>query len=230
MRLFLTIGLLLSAIGIYGQPSPADSNMRQMAIGQALAGYYDFMGPQSLLYNGPEHPIDHARINGSAYLLPEPSPGTLVYDRMEYQNVPALYDIVGDHLIIRKIDGELVELLNEKLEEFWLAGRHFIRIQSGFYELICSGKITLLARRTKGIVESVSGSEIAWTAVEKDYYYARKNGLNYPLKNRKRSLLALMDDQKDEIRQFIRTNRIRFKKDPDHSLAQTAAYYNQLSH
>src|SRR5438093_7006017 len=62
--------------------------------------YNPFIEKQSRLYNGVEHLGYAYKIKGYAYFLQrELSPGTIVYDELEFANVPMLYDLLKGQVI-----------------------------------------------------------------------------------------------------------------------------------
>ena len=46
----------------------------------------------------------------------------------------------------------------------------------------------------------------------------------------KSGLLNEFSDQEDELKKYIRTNKLNFKKDLENSMVLTTIYYSQLKH
>ncbi|HZE83808.1 MAG TPA: hypothetical protein VE035_05825 [Puia sp.] len=199
------------------------------ALANAIQSYHDFMGDQALVYNGPEH-SDYQKMKGHPYFEVEAAlKGSVVYDGILYSDMPMHYDLVRDQVVIYNYSGDPISLSGEKIKEFSLSGHRFLNSTSGFYDLLCTGRVTLLARRIKIIEESIVDLTLVYTAIEKDRYYAVIAGVQHPVGNLN-SLLALLKDKKKEIRQDLRKKKIKYRKEPERALVTAVQYYNQPSH
>jgi hypothetical protein len=199
------------------------------ALGSAIQSYHDFMGPQSLVYNGRE-PADYPQMKGHPYFVMEGvQKGSVVYDGILYQDLPLLYDLVKDHLIVFNYAGDQISLATEKIKEFSLPGHRFMQIAGLYYDLLCSGKVILLSRRIKTIEESIVDLQVVYTASEKDKYFIVRDGVSYSVGNLN-GLLDLLKDKKKEIRQDLRKRKIRYRKDHERALVAATQYYNQSFH
>jgi hypothetical protein len=239
---FTFLGISASAQSSPGQSVPTQSHSAQTPLLQSLPGdstirsaeehaiaiYHNYLGQQSPVYNGTGHITDDPNTRGFAYFQsPESFAGSVVYDGSLYSNLPILYDIVRDQVIVADRYGYLIGLFMPRVKEFSLYGHHFISTSRGVYDLLVPGAITILAKRTKKIEESIVGLEIIHTVYATDYFFAVKDSVYYELHNQ-RSLLMLMDDRKKEIKEFIKAGRIKFNKDPEGAICRITAYYNQL--
>src|SRR6185436_5557440 len=128
--------------------------------------YNPFIEKQSRLYNGIEHLGYSVRIKGHAYFVQkELQTGTVVYDELEFTNVPMLYDLLKDQVVIQHFNRfTKIGLVSEKVNAFTLFNHHFIRLQAdsssasplltGFYDVMYTGRITVLVKRQKYIEET----------------------------------------------------------------------------
>src|SRR4030095_9770236 len=175
----------------------------------AIGIYYENLGEESPLYNGSEY-IEYA------YTLQEGHPffqvancvnGNVNLDGMIFHNVPMLYDIVKDQLIIQ--DFQRVYKINlpaDRIQQFFLMDHLFVRlthgtsdpIKTGFYDQLYKGKIDLFAKREKRIMEKYSNIQISKVVVSQNVYYIRKDSVYYAIKN-KSSLLAVMKNKKKDV-------------------------------
>src|SRR5699024_9825050 len=86
--------------------------------------------------------------------------GTLMYDSVQYDNLPMYFDIVKEQVIINdpfKI--YKLHLINEKVNAFTLFGHNFIRLEPdsvnrkiinpGFYDQLYKGKVNLYEKEIK---------------------------------------------------------------------------------
>jgi hypothetical protein len=229
LRTLTIIILALSSGMARAQQFFPDTAASGMAVTHAIQSYHDFMGPQSLVYNGKEH-SDYQPMTGHPYFAMEGvQKGSVIYDGMLYNDLPLLYDLVRDQLVVFNFTGDQISLSTEKIKEFSLPGHRFLHINSGYYDLLSSGAVTLLAKRVKTIEESIVDLQIVYTAVEKDHYYIVRGGVYYSLGNLN-SLLAILKDKKKEIRQDLRKKKIRYRKEPERALVAAVQYYNQSFH
>jgi hypothetical protein len=198
--------------------------------------YNQFIEKQSRLYNGIEHLGYLYTIKGYAYWLEKMKKGSIVYDELEYINVPMLYDLVKDQVIIMHFNHvTLMGLVSEKVKEFTLGDHHFIRLDSiahpslitGFYDEVYKGRLAVLVRRRKFIEEQIK-DELEREFVKDDYYFIKKDDTYYPIRSYK-NLLTILDNKTTGIKQYLRKNRIKYKKDPETAIAKATAYYDSLN-
>lgn len=194
--------------------------------------------PDSRLYNG------HQYIRNGAYAIGFPffdadslQPGSLVYDGIDYRNMVLQYDLVLDQLIIPDYthDG-LISLIPEKVTRFSIGSHtfgYFIKSdagppQTGFYEVLYAGsKISLLARRQKRLIFPPDNTTPnRYDAI--DQYFLRIEN-RFQRVTGKSTLLAALPDKTEQVKKYIRKNRIRFKKKLEKDLLQTIAYYQQTT-
>ncbi|HMH24463.1 MAG TPA: hypothetical protein VK563_21925 [Puia sp.] len=206
-----------------------DTTATRIALENTIQCYHNFMGEQALIYNGIEH-IDYPVMTGHPYFdAGGVQKGSVVYDGILYDDMPMLYDLVRDQVVIFNFSGESISLSGEKIKEFSLPGHRFINSPSGFYELLCSGTVTLLAKRTKTVEESIVDLTVVYTAIEKDHYFIIKGGVNHPVANLN-SMLEILKDKRKEIRQDLRRKKIKYRKEHDRAMVSAVQYYNQSSH
>ncbi len=239
-----SIGLLFSlySIKILAQFSSSDSSLYQKSVSNAVGLYFASIGDQSGLLNGNQY-VAYSfsfKEGGHPFFSKDSlATGSIVYNNVLYSDVQLLYDEVGDFLVfadrIRRI-----KLLTERVTAFTLYNTNFIRIEkdslnpmlisTGFYSLLYDGKITLLKKEIKAISEeTVSATDgiVRFIRVKK-YYYIKKNNNYYQVK-RKKDLSEIFKDNKKEVQQFIKNNKLSFKKDRDNLLIKVSAFYDQLT-
>jgi hypothetical protein len=200
--------------------------------------YNPFIHKQSRLYNGIEHLGYSLRIKGHAYFLhKELNTGSLVYDELEFANVPMLYDLLKDQVIVQHSNGfSKVGLVSEKVKEFTLLNHHFIRLEgdslssspiiTGFYDELYTGKLTVLAKRIKFIDEQIK-DELEREFLQHNYFFIKKEGVYYTIKNYK-GLLSVLKDKAPAVKQYLRKNRIKFRKGPENAIVKATAYYDSI--
>lgn len=210
------------------------------AVKNAVNFYSTSLTEQLHLYNGKEYqdyavPFDE----GHPYFLrTDFSKGIINYDGNTYNDVSLLYNLVTDDVIILAHNKILkIRLLKEKVGGFSLSGHSFLNLSrdsllssdmsAGFYDVLSTGKVALLAKRVKNI-QSYTKQKVEVRVFEKDHFYLRKDGRYFPIQNKK-TFLAQLGDKKKEIQQFIKQNKLRFRKYPEYTMVKVTEYYNQLT-
>jgi hypothetical protein len=165
--------------------------------------------------------------------------GSVVYEGILYENMPMLYDIVRDVVIIRHFNKyHKIQLLSDKVSSFTIGDHHFIRlvadsnssiIQTGFYEKLHEGTLTVLKKNVKVIQPVPSMTEVKNMAYPKNYFFVVQNGNYYPITN-ERSLMKIFGDRKNAVQAYLKSNKIKFRKKKQEAIVQGVAYYDQTSH
>lgn len=201
----------------------------------AISFYYKFTDQRSRLYNGKEY-IGYLPMEGHPFFGDQDlHRGTVFYDGLYFDSVNMQYDLVKDELIIQHFDifFKLV-LISSKVKEFKFLNHHYKRmirdsvnqlpVPTGYYDFLHEGNITLIAKRTKRIDEMVT-DKIVRKIIEKNFYYLIRDGVYYPIKSY-RSLLSLFKDRSKEIRQDLRRNGLKFRKNREGAIIRAVKFYD----
>ena len=192
----------------------------------------------SHLYTGEEYVRYAANIQGHAFFNNDQMQnGDIFYDGTLYKNIPLLYDIVRQEVVINNFDKSTqIKLLNQKIKYFKLQGHTFRNfslvegsdenVTSTIYDEVFEGKASVLARRIKHIKNGLK-AEDPTSFVEEDEYYIRNEKNLYAISG-KSSVLEAFRNKKESIKIFIHKNKFRFKKNLETELVNTAAYYSTL--
>lgn len=199
--------------------------------------YNPFIEKQSRLYNGIEHQGYSFKIIGHAYFQEkELQTGTIVYDELEFTNVPMLYDLLKGQVVVQHFNRfTKIGLVSEKVKEFTLFNHHFIRLDStlspvlitGFYDEMYTGRLAVLVKRSKFIEETIK-DELIREFQPMDLYFIKKEGTYYPVKNYK-GLLAILKDRSKEVKQYLRRNKIKYRKGPENAIVKATVFYDTLN-
>jgi hypothetical protein len=162
----------------------------------------------------------------------------VIYDGEKYENVPLLYDISADKLVVEHFAGAFIELITANVYQFEIQGHTFRQfskaddtrgiISEGFYEVLYDGKTKVLAKRTKTLEEWIASMQLKRAFTEKSQYYISRNGAFY-LVSSKRSVLQIFGDKRQEMKKFIRDSKVDFLHDREYSFARTAEFYDKLN-
>lgn len=237
--LFLLLNLVLSNCA-FSQSEKQDSIKCMNAIDHTIAYYTREAGLQAGIYTGCDY--QYERINSGHVFFETENlvKGSIIYDDIEYQDVPMLYDIVKDNVIINGAPMPYFILLaGNKISQFSVSGHTFIRIltdslsgsviKTGFYERLYDGEIKAFSKKIKVIEEFVDiGNVLNKTAMEKDRWYIFKAGAYHEVKG-KSSVLKVLNDKKKEILQFSKLEKIQFKNNMDDALTRIVAYYDTIT-
>lgn len=240
MPRLLLLFLALQAFGpaVQSQDSVSDSAISQAAYNNAVAFYHKYTDKQSRLYNGWLHIGYSNKITGVAY-YPDINwqKGTVEYDGVSFPNVLMLYDVYKDELIIQHFHRLMLTLNSEKVKSFSFDNKKFIRIErdsvkkmtlnSGFYQELYAGKMTLLARRVKLLEETVT-DQLEQKFVSKNYYYLNRNNTWYTVKGYKH-LLSLLKERSKEIRQHLKKNKVKYRKEKERAITMAVQYFDSLT-
>jgi hypothetical protein len=230
----------ISVTTIVAQLSPADSIFYQKAVNNAISLYHQSSGDQSGLYNGIQNGgYLFSFTEGNPFFYSDkPGAGTVVYDGVLYENLQLQYDELKEVIIVQDASHR-IQLLNERISGFTVFNNRFTRLEkdslssalvsTGFYNLLYEGKVSVLKKEIKELREELrSSSEGILRFIDvKKYYYIKKNNEYYAVKNKK-SVLGIFADHRKEIQQYIRKNKLSFRKNPDETLVKTSGYYDRL--
>ena len=236
---FSLVTALFSSMAVSAQSNAEDSTFYQSAISHTLAVYYKQVGDQSQIYNGSLYSGYAFKFrDGSPYFFSDNfSDGSVIYDGVSYDRLPMLYDDFKELLIARD-QGYWMQLVSERISEFTILNHQFVRLVmdsahnslagTGFYEILYPGHSRVLKKTFKKIREELSSTEGVLRYIDETDNYYIKNGNTYRRVKTKKELLDILADHKKEVQQFIRKNRLKYRKDPENTLVKTAAFYDQL--
>jgi hypothetical protein len=242
MKFYTFFPLAFLSVFIFCSPTfgqVTDSAFRPPPLQYALSLYQKAIGDESHLYNGTQYVnYDKYFIAGHQfYRTDEASAGGIFYDGAWYTEVPMLYDIVLDKIVLEHPNSEfLFSLVNEKVKYFTFQEHTFIRLEkdsltgtplkAGFYDLLHDGKIQFLAKRSKNVQEQATHEGMKGHFDQVIKYYIRKENIYYPVKD-KRSVLKVLPDKKKELQQYAREQKLKFGKNREKAILQLTQYYDK---
>ncbi|MEO6328623.1 MAG: hypothetical protein ABIO55_06815 [Ginsengibacter sp.] len=234
----------LNSYNVSSQNFIADTSAKTSALKSALNLYNQFFSPPTGLYNGSEYTYNAYypfKINeGDPFFQSQHFvAGAVFYNDVLYENTLLLYDIVKDELLIHDPTNiYVIRLNNQRIGGFTISGHTFIRLNmdtantavlnTGFYEVLYNGNVALYKKVSKLLFDRTSTTEINKYTVESNKYFIKKGNNYFAVKNKK-SLPLLMSNKKREVQQFIRNNKLNFRKAEEDYLVKTVAYYDFLN-
>jgi hypothetical protein len=223
---------------LQAQSYTPDSVSGNSRVNYAIHLYFAQRGDELAIYNGVQHEEYPSSIEGHAYFISSAwQQGSVTYDNVLYENMTMKYDLLKDQVIIAPNGpgGIYLALYSPRVNQFSFSGYDFIRLDkiddngelaTGFYEELVKGKLTVLARRTKIIDERISGGALSRKFEEKEKYYLFITGSYYPVQN-KESILNVLKGRRKEIQDFISSNKLNYRKNPELTIIAVGTFYNK---
>jgi hypothetical protein len=191
------------------------------------------------LYNGRAWRNLFYKVRGDQFLFsPEFLRGSVTINGKLFENIPLKYDIYNDELLVITDHGIILQLNKEMIEEFTLNYenqvlnfRNFdpdsVKSLPGYVNVSYEGGISLYIKYRK---------EILSLAVENKYdlfnplfkVFVRKDGEIIKVDS-KGELLKLFEDQKHQVRSFIRSSKLRVSRKYPESFKPVIEYYDKLN-
>lgn len=239
--LFLTVLSLVQSLALHAQDSlDGNAAAKNIQVRNAVHVYNEaFTGPNSLLYHGVEYIPNALYVAGDAFFLSDQwRDGDVCIECKVYENVPLLYDIFKDQLVLRSWNKIYRILLDKQNVRWFTIGKHrFVCIDrndsteqgippSGYYEELIRGPVILLAKRVKSLRAPASAGTVG-TFEENDQYYIRKRNEYFRVRT-ERSLLKIFKNHKRELKQYLSRNRIDFGINKEATMMGMIKYENQL--
>jgi len=223
--------LLLCFRAVFAQePKQASDN--------AAIAYLNASSINSALYYGSIYE-GYQRAKNHPYLMDILfTPARLSYQQVIYPEVLLKWDLLRDELIVQSPDFRSIVLFPEKVTFAELHGRQVIYFRSdslpgcpptGYYFLLHAGDCKVMGKTSAKMIEKINPGRIERHFEFKTRYYLYKDG-EYHLIRNKKSVLNTMQPFAKEIRGFIASNHLNFRKDKELFLIQTVSEYEKLTH
>ena len=217
----------------FAQNAKVDSSFIADAKKNVIASYSNAISAQSHLYNGSAYTEYISQNDENPYFIDEWIEGSVEYDEEFHDNVPLLYDISLDRIVVdNPYSIKKVMLVFEKVAAFTIQDHHFVMLkntplQVGYYELAYDGPSKVYVRHRKTLQSKAVDYSVVNLFEERKLYYIYKNGTFYSVRG-KRSVLKLLEDKKKELKKFIRDNKLQFGNDKARDISRLVQYYDQL--
>lgn len=235
------IGLvfLVDTFCVFSQPVEENS-FPESAIRFAQQLYTDTFVQQMQLYNGVKYNevLRNPEIDrGHPFFISEKfTKGTIVYNDIEYTDIPLQYDVLTDQIITTLPNTNYkISLIKDYVQYFTLSDHHFVNITSkemapGFYELLLNDKMKVIAKRTKKSIESSYNNNliIRRRYIPKSKFYVFNND-RYFLIGNKKSLILVFQSQKEIINSYMRQMKTSFRKDKEKYIVEIVTYCNNFN-
>ena len=218
-----------------------DSAMVSGAAEFAKLYYNQKRGNQSSIYNGQlYHPYPNYMEGNAYFLIDSFQRGTVIYEDIVYENILMNYDVVTDQLVVIANDQTSLPLtlFSPRVKEFSFSGLNFFyedemndivtSLPKGYYQELVKGRATAICKTTKIILESIKENKVHYEFEQHKRYSILKDSSSYLIKNKK-DLLGILEDQKKGIQEFMRTKKLKFRKNKEKTIAAVTEFYNSRS-
>ena len=197
-----------------------------------IAKYHQTRGEHSALYNGGRHE-GYQFVEGHPYFSgKEWRKGSVTYQGVRYTNIPMLFNLVTEEVVVQYADGfHSISLLPEYVSDFSIDENRFVALSDsslptrGIYQKLFEGKMAVLAKRTKFLEENIINQKLYRKFIERNQYYILKDRTYYEVDGEK-ALLAFFPGRKREVREFLHKNKIRYRKNPEAAIVTVARQFS----
>ncbi len=221
-----------------GQDLPDDSTYLIKARNNAIRVFLDSMKESSPVYQGREFIPYSQSIKGSPFFLhTEPVSGNLEYNGIDYPNIRFAFDMVSDKVVVKNYTNEYMMIApSEKIRRFVIGDHSFFRPEAdiryrgltdtGFYEILYPGKSMVVAKKSKK-VQYYPGEDIPYQFTLYSSYYVYDQEIFREINNQN-DLLSIFKTNESDVRKYVRSQKLHFKKNKEETLIKSAKFYDQL--
>jgi hypothetical protein len=231
----LSVLFLCFTSGIYASEYSSDSSL----IGDSDRSVKDTLIENQSLYNGRIWRNLYYMINGNQFLFSnELLTGSVSMRGKYFTNINVKYDVFKDELLTPIDHGRVLQLNKEQVDSFSIhfgnKEYHFIRLikdstnNSGeYFCVLYKGKSALYIKYFKKINKlSISGESDSFYQNTKLYFVKNNQFMTISGKG---DLLRAMNDKRDQIKTFIRKNRLSVSDTEPESIVPVIRYFDSLS-
>lgn len=178
-----------------------------------------------------------ATIGNPFYGSEEWQKGEIVYRDMAYSGILLKYDLVKDEVLAQHPNGFTpVVLYSPRIKNFTLGDKRFVYLEesetapykAGLYEQLLSGPISLYAKRSMLLKESIVSNVLEREFVRDYSFFVQKEGRFLPVRNEK-AILKLVGDKRKESKAVLKAAGIKYRRAPEEALRRIVNFYNQSS-
>lgn len=182
----------------------------------------------------PEYP----RTKGSQFLFPEWKSGSIQLYEQSYSDLRLWYDLYLDALIWwnTEIVGEGRIVINkDQLTHFNIENQKFINfsfskynkfdLKNGYYEVMVDDEVSLLCKRKVKLIPKATYNQFE----REDTYYLIINQSVTEIENRKKFLKQFSKEDQEQIKKYLRENKIIFRSISDIERIRLVQFINRIS-
>lgn len=199
----------------------------------------DSVKDRQILYNGAVWKNIYHGVDGNQFLFSEFFiPATITINNKTFQNIRIKYDIFSDEIITPVSDEEILKLNKEMVDSFNVSFEdkiyRFTNIQndtledfSGYFNVLYSGHTSFYVKYKKSI-SSFDSSKENGQFIETYKMFLVKGNKFFQINNIK-DLLTDLNANKEQIRNFIRKNKLKISRSLPESFVPVVRFYDSIS-
>ena len=199
----------------------------------------DTIKDKQILYNGSLWTNMYHRIEGDQFLFSALFlTGTISINGKIFKNVRIKYDIYSDEIITPLNIEEILQLNKEMVDSFTISFEdkvyRFENIRndtlkdfSGYANLLYSGKSSFYVKYKKSISPAITVKSDGDFNQDHMIYFV-KDKMVYPISGTK-TLFKVLNADKDQLRNFIRKNRLKISKKIPESFVPVIRFCDKIS-
>lgn len=198
----------------------------------------DSLRARQYLYNGREWKNPFRRITGDPFLFAGYFlPGSVTFNGRTFVNIQIRYDIYSDEIMVPRSLDQIVILNKEMVDSFFFVfDNKFYRFRkineesqgepNGYVNVLYSGRSSLYIKYIKRISTEITDySDGRFYQVYTIYFV--KDGKPIQV-TRLRDMYGLLENEKDQIRKYIKENRLKVNRKIPESFVPVVRYYDSL--
>lgn len=207
----------------------------------SIANDQDTLSDKQNLYNGRVwRNIYSHNVTGDQFLFTkEFNQGSVVFNGKSYNNLKLRYDILNDEIMIitdqqsvLQLNKEMIDMFtieyNDTIHQFSRMEGDSINSLKGFVDVLYKGNTALCVKYKKEISRLSQGRmEDVFIQTQKVFIF--KNGVVYPV-NKKKEFFELLSDNNQQIKNFIKINKLKLSRKVPESFIPVLVFYDNLSH
>jgi hypothetical protein len=126
-------------------------------------------------------------------------------------------------------------LFSPRIKEFSYKGLMFIYIprktplslKEGFYQQLSNGKIIALCKTENTLEQIIVDDKLEWRISQKKRYFIIDNNDSRTI-NRRRDLMEAVKKHRQQIINYLKERKLKFKKNKEQVIAAATNLYNKL--
>jgi hypothetical protein len=163
--------------------------------------------------------------------------GSVFFNGKKFDNLDLLYDIAGDELIMSIISHPTIFVNKEMVDSFDIiignrnhhiinAGTDTSGLLTGYVNVLYDGPSTMYVKYTKKLQPlAVDGRYDLF--YQEHSMYIRKNSVILTFEG-KRDLLEILEDKKEQLKEYLKTGKIKLSRKDPGSFITVLEYYDRL--
>jgi len=190
----------------------------------------------STLFYGTEYE-GFPRAKNHPYLKDEQyTKGRLLYQQVAYPEALLRLDLYRDELIVRTPGFRSIVLVPENVGFAELHGKRIVYFQkdnspgcpaTGYYLMLYAGDCKVMEKKHAQMIEKTEPGRLERFFELSSRYYLYVNGVYYPVKN-KSGLLKVLNPYKKELKRFISSQNLNFRRNAEQFLTQTVQEFERI--